>query len=465
MNKRNIKYYTLPAVIMILLIILLTNEDLANKIIPSLGRLHPLVLHLPIGALILTFFLYVLSRLKGEYPKNIITIALGFSSFFSILACIFGYILSLEGGYTEQTLDIHLWVGILTAVLITLLFAVSTSKSKRPSVLFLPLFIVTICAISVAGHYGSVLTHGSDFLTEFMESPEIEKPITNIDSLKLYDNVVHKIFDNKCIECHNTTKKKGGLSLVSKHNLLLGGDSGMAIEKHNAHESLLFELCTLPITDDDHMPPEGKPQLTKKELWLIKYWINTSDDRDDKVASLPKNDTLNNYLKDYLIIDEILIKEATEEAITAVIAKGFTIRKLTPKNGGLWITYKNKKLPDDGINCLIQLKDQIVELDLGNTDLSDDMTDALKSMQNLVTLKLNKTDITDITLHNLTGLKQLKRIVLHNTNIGNEGIKILLDNITPNQIYAWQTNIDYNNLKLLKNEFVTRINLGMETTK
>ena len=88
------------------------NAEDVPRFVLALGRFHPLILHLPIGALLLTFFLDIIGRLRKDYPKATIKYALGFSSFFSILACIFGYFLSLEGGYSEDVLDIHFWTGM-----------------------------------------------------------------------------------------------------------------------------------------------------------------------------------------------------------------------------------------------------------------------------------------------------------------------------------------------------------------
>lgn len=449
--------------LLVLLIIFLLFESISfNPLFLTLGRFHPLVLHLPIGALVLVFFLDILSRVKGHYPKSIITYALGFSAFFAILTCIFGYILSLEGGYSGNILDIHFWTGILSAVLIIFLFLLSCSNNKILKKLFLPFFILTLGCISIAGHYGSVLTHGSDFLTEHLKPTVSVKPITNIDSLSLYNNVVHEVFESKCIECHNSTKKKGGLSLASQKSLLMGGDSGLAFVKNNAKESLLLELCTLPISNENHMPPEGKPQLTKKELWLLEYWINNSDKTDDRIAFLDKTDTLQNYLKDYIAIDQVSIKHASVSVLISLKEKGFTIRNISPKHGGLWVTYKNKDLPDDGLKALKAIKDQIVELDLGNTNLSDDTTEVLKELKNLKKLYINNTNITDVSLSYLEKLKQLKILVFHNTAITRSGLENILSKVKLSKVYAWKTNIDHNEITALEKKYHTTIDLGSE---
>ncbi|MGB0881049.1 MAG: c-type cytochrome domain-containing protein, partial [Polaribacter sp.] len=273
----------------------------ANEIYPEeiprfvlfLGRFHPLIVHLPIGAIIITFYLDIVGRIRKDYPQKTIQLALGFSSFFAIVACILGYCLSLEGDYNTDSLDIHFWTGILTAFLITVLFIISKSTRKSVKRIFFPFFVLTLISLTVAGHYGSVLTHGENFITEYASTSPKQKTITQIDSLQFYNDVVHKILDDKCMQCHNSTKIKGGLSLNSKELLLKGGNNGKIVHINNALNSTLYTNALLPLKDDLHMPPEGKPQLTKNELWLIHYWIDNGLDFTSKMAKIKSNDTLN----------------------------------------------------------------------------------------------------------------------------------------------------------------------------
>lgn len=129
-----------------------------------LGRFHPLILHLPIGGLLLVFYFEIVGRIQKKYSDNLIKNGLGFSTVFAILACILGYFLSLEGGYEEGITNIHMYTGIGTAILITILFLLKKSSKEK---LYFPLFVLTIILISMTGHYGSVLTHGDTFLTQY----------------------------------------------------------------------------------------------------------------------------------------------------------------------------------------------------------------------------------------------------------------------------------------------------------
>ena len=49
--------------------------------------------------------------------------------------------------------------------------------------------------------------------------------------------------------------------------------------------SLLGNRLTLPVDDDDHMPPAGKPQLSATQLTVIKWWLDTGAKTDETKLS------------------------------------------------------------------------------------------------------------------------------------------------------------------------------------
>ena len=433
------------------------KTDEAPRFILFLGRFHPLLLHLPIGALVVTFFIDILGRIQKNYPATIIRNLLGFTAVFSIITCFFGYFLSLEGGYTKETLDLHLYSGIITAVVVTLLFMLSLKSNLKSNKLFLSLFVITLIAISVAGHYGSVLTHGDQFLTEYVGTEKEEKTIENIDSLKLYNDVVTKILDKKCIQCHNSTKQKGELSLISEASILKGGVNGTSAVAGNASASLLYSRLLLPITDKEHMPPEGKAQLTKDEIWLLKHWIDEGLDFKNYATAITKNDTLKTKLKKYLIFNKIEIPKASQDAIENIRTAGFRVLELVPGEAELNVKSLQKTLTKETIDKLALLDEQIIELDLSYSEITDDMTTVIKSFKNLKTLRINSNTITDASVKNLKTLQQLEVLNIYNTSISNEGLSELLKSIQPKQLYTWQTKVEEATAKQLATEYNVNI--------
>ncbi len=412
------------------------------RIVLFFGRFHPLLLHLPIGALIVAFFIDMLGRIQKNYPVATVRNILGFTSFFAIFTCFLGYFLSLEGGYDTATLNLHLYTGIATAVLTSFLFWYSLKPLFNTKTSFLVVFIVSLVSISVAGHYGSVLTHGDNFLTEYIKPLPEERTIEVVDSLRMYDDVVTKIFDNKCVQCHNTNKQKGALSLISPKAILKGGETGKVLVVGNAKASLLYEQLLLPISHEDHMPPEGKVQLTKDEIWLLKHWIDQGLDFENYVANTKENDTLSKVLEKYLVFNKIEIPKASRNDIETVKNANFRILERVPGEAELTAKYLNKTPNHEEIAQLSLLSEQIIELDFHSTQITDEMINVIGELEQLKILRINSSHITDKALQNLKNLTHLEVLNIYNTQISNDGLTTLLKSIQPKKIYAWQTNID-----------------------
>ena len=73
----------------------------------------------------------------------------------------------------------------------------------------------------------------------------------------------------------------------TKEYILKGGKNGSIVSSDTTKESELITRIHLPMESDDHMPPEGKLQLTEKELKIISWWIKNGADFDKKVSAIP----------------------------------------------------------------------------------------------------------------------------------------------------------------------------------
>src|SRR5687768_5059991 len=54
----------------------------------------------------------------------------------------------------------------------------------------------------------------------------------------------------------------------------------------------MIKRMLLPMTDEDHMPPREKPQLTTSEISLLHWWINTGADFNKKVKDMPQTEQI-----------------------------------------------------------------------------------------------------------------------------------------------------------------------------
>ncbi|MCH5688676.1 hypothetical protein LWM68_33135 [Niabella sp. W65] len=96
------------------------------------GRMHPVVVHLPIGILMLVGLYYLLVPAeKRQSQYSFINVALFSGMLTAIAACISGLLLSRSGDYDDATVAPHQWMGIITA-----LFAVACYVMHKQQVKF-----------------------------------------------------------------------------------------------------------------------------------------------------------------------------------------------------------------------------------------------------------------------------------------------------------------------------------------
>jgi len=77
------------------------------------GRLHPLILHAPIGLLIALVVLELVAiRRRTPLASHTRLTLAWLVALSAALAAGTGFVLHLEGGYNESVVDLHKWLGI-----------------------------------------------------------------------------------------------------------------------------------------------------------------------------------------------------------------------------------------------------------------------------------------------------------------------------------------------------------------
>src|SRR5205807_1218714 len=74
----------------------------------------------------------------------------------------------------------------------------------------------------------------------------------------------------RCLGCHNTAKKRGGLDLSTRATALRGGDSGPALVPGAAGKSLLIQAVSGPRA---RMPRAGA-KLSAAEVAALTRWVD-----------------------------------------------------------------------------------------------------------------------------------------------------------------------------------------------
>lgn len=435
-----------------------------------LGRMHPLIVHLPIGFLLLAIVFHAASCSKKYYYLNRsvpITLLAGFVSAFA--ACVLGYLLSLSGDYEEQILNKHMGAGVILTLMAGVLYALATARVKRVVKVSRPLFsalsIVTFLLLLYTGHRGATLTHGINFLSMETLKDQKKEKLSDVKEAMIFEDVVHPILEERCIQCHRRDKRKGRLSLESLPSMLQGGKHGPAIVPGNLKESELFKRITLDPSDENFMPADGKPPMTETETELLRFWIEEAMAVEGKkiseveggekiilqaasVLGLQDESVHHGYLSTQALTPGF--PDSVDASHLENLRKqGFVVRVMLRKPLMLDIT-----LPGRSGKRMVEIENffkpvaaNIVWLNLSDNGFSADDLAILRNMTNLQKLRLEKNPLSDGISQHLGNLKRLEAVNLNETQITPAGLIKLQENRAIRRIYTWKTMCDTAYLK------------------
>jgi uncharacterized membrane protein len=427
------------------------------------GRLHPLVVHLPIGFLLLATVFELISYFKKyEYLKASVsfTLLLGFIS--AVLACIFGYILSLSGDYESTALNDHKISGIILALISGLLFLISNGTAiKIPAIkrsIFTILCVLTMALMSYTGHQGGTLTHGAEYLSMEVLTQEARVKPESVEQAMIFEDVVHPILIQRCSQCHRAGKMKGELSMKTLADLQKGGKNGPAIVAGSLNESELYKRITLDPEHEDYMPSDGKTPLTKSEVEIIQWWIEKGKAVNGKKLSELKNSQsisplIATYLKiagagnnvesadpDYPVSNPDIPVFINLKLLDSLRNLGLNIRVMQhqplmldislPEGNGKQIALIKPGLKSIAMN--------VIWLNLSGNDLTDTELDFLPLLINLEKLRLEKNPVSDKLIPLLIDLKHLEAVNLNETGLSKAGVEQLKKMPSLKRVYEWK---------------------------
>jgi mono/diheme cytochrome c family protein len=382
----------------------------------------------------------------------------------AVFSTITGFLLSRTGDYDEQLVNTHQWFGIGVACISIVMYYLHRSSAAASTQTFFS--IVLFFLIIITGHLGGSLTHGSDYLTQSAwNSPETvsiqRKPIPNVQEAVAYADIIQPLLQTKCYTCHGKNKQKGKLRMDDTLRLMKGGKDGVVIVPGNAGKSEMAKRISLPREDDDHMPPKEKSQLTEQEIALIHWWIASGASFNKKVKDLDQPEeikpallALQNAPKKKITAPDIPVTpvaRADEEAIKKLRNLDAVVEPVAQNTNYIsanFVTATN--FGDREMQLLLPLKEQIVELKLGNTSITDSALRVISQFKNLMRLQLDHTKITDKGLINLKTLQSLRYLNLVGTPVTAQGVMQLKNLKNLQSIYLYQTAVkrsDWNDLK------------------
>ena len=416
----------------------------------SVGRMHPVVLHLPIGLLVMSFLLWAIrKKIEPNSFQTIFLFSLQLTALAASLTALMGFFLSQEGGYESSTLLVHKTAGVLLSFLCCGLLILYQYFPARKILLNVSM-IAAVITMFVAGDFGAILTHGEGFVWQPMQGEEMKEADKITDSSSLFTAAIRPILKAKCFSCHNERKAKGELVMTSPEKLLAGGKNGPILVAGDPLNSHIIENINLPLEEKKHMPPKGKAQLTPDEIKLIYAWIEAGADIEKTLKDYPETDSLRILAAGFINIPEqpeekeekYAFSPASAEAIQKLNNPFLSVFSLSVNSPALQADFFVRQNFDrKNLNELLSVKEQLVALNLSNMPVTDADMKTISKFNNLEKLILNNTEITSKALQELQNLKKLRSLSIAGTRVDKGAEEYFTGFASLNEVFTWNSGI------------------------
>jgi uncharacterized membrane protein len=419
-----------------------------------LGRFHVLVLHLPIGIVLVAVALdFVARRERYRELARAAPLLWGAAALSAVVTVTLGYLHFAEGGFAGPSGYAHRLFGTLTAVVIVLGWWLAVRGPAR-SWPRLATGLVALALLTITGHYGGNLTHGPTFFIEYAPAPlrwllgaaEQRPRPTSVAAADPYLDIVQPLLEQRCGTCHNASKRSGSFTIATYESTLAGGDTGLAVVPRNLTASELYWRITRAPDDEDFMPAEGKTPLTADQVAILKWWIEAGAPRATTVGAVGADAEVAELLAAQLELEDAAPEAAAVAADPALVARlsaaGFLVRQVSQSDAALvvGVSSPGAQLDAAALAVLATAAPQIAELNLQNAALDDDGLASLGDLSSVTRLRLSRDAITDRGLHALERLPRLESLNLYgNAAITDAGLDSLARIPTLRRVYLWQT--------------------------
>jgi len=435
-----------------------------------LGRFHVLALHLPIGMLVAAVAVDWLARA----PRRAALVPAvpwlwGATALSAVLTVVLGYMHFSEGGFTGPSASAHRLYGTLVAAAcigVWLLSARQPLLHRRLNVLT---GVVLLALVTITGHYGGNLTHGSEYLVEYAPQPlralaglsERRAAVTDLAAADPWRDIVGPMLDARCSSCHNNDKRSGELSVVDHASLMRGGETGRVVSAGNAQVSEIMHRVTLPEDDEAFMPAEGKTPLTSDQIEILRWWIDAGAPVDTTVAALGTTDDIEAKLRVEVGLDASAADSAVAPAeaaadpalVGALFEAGFLVRQVSQSDPRLVVSVHSvgSQLDAGQLDVLRTAAGSVVDLDLRASGLDDAALDGFAAFLALEALQLSRNALSDAGVQRLSTLPRLRVLnVYGNAAITDASIEPLAQIANLKTLYVWGTGISADGVDRLR---------------
>lgn len=423
------------------------------------GRAHPLVLHLPIGVLVLVALMWLFrSKFGGQGVEDLFRFTLHVLSLSAVGTAVAGFILAAEGGYDEGPLFWHRLLGVTASFMCWALLLLFVHYNRREH-LFATMLWTSLAVLAAGGHFGGSLTHGAGYLLAPLSGGEEAEAVIT-DSTSLYDASVRRILGAKCFGCHNEKKKKGDLVMTSERSFAKGGEGGSPWVAGDPVNSLLMKRIRLPEEDDDHMPPKGKAQLTAAEVQLLAMWIKDGPDFRTAWTRFDQSDSLFVLAKQYVEARpgaggrSYAFDYASADVVGALNTPYRTVARIAESEPALRAEFFSAQMFRPGeVQELERVSGQLVDLSLSRMPVSAEDLRSIGGLTQLERLNLNFTGIDGAAVPSLLRLHNLRSLSVVGTRLSATDLRRLAALPALKEVGFWDAPVQESDVAMLRQEF------------
>ncbi len=417
-----------------------------------IGRFHPVLVHLPIGMLVLLAILEI-AGIKKAYRESITkvrTLIVPILALCALITATCGWLLATGGDYNPQILFWHRWLGISVAGLCVIMLIETRQKWFRSYFLTLA---VTLVTVAITGHLGGSMTYGSDYLTQYAPRPikqllgisthHVPAPLpklSHISNALVYPQIVQAILTQNCVTCHGPNRQKGGLRLDSYRRLIHGRNGQPVVLPDHPERSILIQRIELPVGKSHRMPPSGHRPLTTGEIAILRWWVQAGmPNRISLMEAAPPASITAEIRK--LFLEAQSQKPLPRKEVEAMIPRlaqrsGMQITFLSPQSSMLRCSAR--KIPDfsdQKLSLLNPVRLNIQSLNLDSTSITDHAMIVINEMVNLKSLHLRHTQVDGAGLLTMNHLRQLRYLSVPNHKLSSKVInKFKKQNFIPHLV-------------------------------
>ena len=417
-----------------------------------IGRFHPVLVHLPIGMLVLLAILEI-AGIKKAYRESITkvrTLIVPILALCALITATCGWLLATGGDYNPQILFWHRWLGISVAGLCVIMLIETRQKWFRSYFLTLA---VTLVTVAITGHLGGSMTYGSDYLTQYAPRPikqllgisthHVPAPLpklSHISNALVYPQIVQAILTQNCVTCHGPNRQKGGLRLDSYRRLIHGRNGQPVVLPDHPERSILIQRIELPVGKSHRMPPSGHRPLTTGEIAILRWWVQAGmPNRISLMEAAPPASITADIRK--LFLEAQSQKPLPRKEVEAMIPRlaqrsGMQITFLSPQSSMLRCSAS--KIPDfsdQKLSLLNPVRLNIQSLNLDSTSITDHAMIVINEMVNLKSLHLRHTQVDGAGLLTMNHLRQLRYLSVPNHKLSSKVInKFKKQNFIPHLV-------------------------------